>query len=109
MPSQSAKLRGTAMSQFLDRARDALRHRMYPYTNLHTKQIAHALGKSEDTAARMVRGEAQLSAADVYSLMRLFGPTFVAEVYLEAAILSPRDRKALDIGRRALEMAEAAA
>ncbi len=109
MPSQSAKLRGAAMSQFLDRARAALQHRIYPYTNVHLKQVAHALGKSDDTAGRLVRGEAQLSAADVYSLMRLFGPTFIAEVYLEAAILSPRDRKALEIGRRALEMAEAAA
>lgn len=109
MPTKSAILRGRAMSVFLDRARVALARRMYPHSGLHAKQLAHALGKSEDTALRLMRGEAQLSAVDIYSLMRLFGPAFVAEVYEEAAILSPRDRRALELGRKALDMAEAAA
>lgn len=109
MPGRNAVLRVQAMSVFLDRARNAVARRMHPHTGLHAKQLAHALGKSEDTALRMIRGEAHLSAADVYGLMRLFGPEFVAEVYQEAAILSPRDRRALEIGRKALEIAEMAA
>lgn len=103
---QSANLRNAKMTVFLDRARVALQRRLFPHTAMRVKQLAHALGKSEDTAERLVRGEAQLSAVDVYSLMRLFGPSFIAEIYPEAAILTPRDRKALEVGRRALELAE---
>lgn len=106
MRRRSAILRGREMSVFLDRARFAVARHMWPHTALRAKQLAHALGKSEDTAERLIRGEAQLSAADVHSLCRLFGPGFIAEIYPEAATLSPRDRKALEVGRRALELAE---
>lgn len=108
MPSRSARLRGAAMTTFVERARRAVQSRLYPNSSVHLKQVAHALGKSEDTAARLVRGQSQFSAADLYGLMRLFGPQLIAEVYEEAAILTPRDRKALEVGRRALELAEAA-
>lgn len=97
------------MSDFVARARRAVQRRIYPNSAIHLKQVASALGKSEDTAARLMRGESQFSAADLYGLMRLFGPALIAEVYEEAAILTPRDRKALEVGRRALELAEAAA
>lgn len=95
-----------ARDEFNERARRCVVRRMFPNSDVRVKQLAHALGKSEDTAERLVRGEAQLSAVDVYSLMRLFGPSFIAEIYPEAAILTPRDRKALEVGRRALELAE---
>jgi transcriptional regulator with XRE-family HTH domain len=51
---------------FESRFRDALRRRLYPHAPLHLKQVAHAIGRSENTVARWWRGETRILADDLY-------------------------------------------
>src|SRR5579862_6125092 len=51
---------------FETRFREALRRRLYPRAPLHLKQVAHAIGRSENTVARWWRGETRILADDLY-------------------------------------------
>ncbi len=53
---------------FESRFREALRRRLYPHAPLHLKQIAHAIGRSENTVTRWWRGETRILANDLYRL-----------------------------------------
>ncbi len=53
---------------FESRFREALRRRLYPQAPLHLKQIARAIGRSENTVARWWRGETRILADDLYRL-----------------------------------------
>lgn len=56
------------MEDFERRFREALRKRLYPHAPLHLKQIAKAIGRSENTLARWWRGETRVLADDLYRL-----------------------------------------
>ena len=53
---------------FEARFREALRRRLYPNAPLHLKQLARAIGRSENTVARWWRGETRILADDLYRL-----------------------------------------
>lgn len=53
---------------FETRFREALRRRLYPNAPLHLKQIARAIGRSENTVTRWWRGETRILADDLYRL-----------------------------------------
>lgn len=84
---------------------------MYPVGSWHAKQIAHAIGASPDTIARMLACEhepcahwiaalnnAMIAAGDYGFLIEVFGASSVA----------PMPRAELQAVRRALEIAQAA-
>jgi len=60
------------MGDFQARLRDALRRRLYPNASLHLKEIARAIGRSENTVTRWWRGETQLRGEDLYRIARFF-------------------------------------
>src|SRR5579862_1115748 len=53
---------------FETRFREALRRRLYPRAPLHLKQVAHAIGRSENTVTRWWRGETRILADDLYGV-----------------------------------------
>lgn len=106
----AARRRKVAMnSSFSKRLNEAIRKRTWPNTGLRLSQLAQAIGCSPDTMERYQYGLTRMPAECVGPLCRLFGPSFIAEIYPEAATLTPRDRKALQIGRAALDAMEAVA
>jgi transcriptional regulator with XRE-family HTH domain len=70
---------------FDSRFRDALRRRLYPRAPLHLKQIAHGIGRSENTVARWWRGETRILADDLYRLAEFFlerdDRAFLSEIF----------------------------
>jgi transcriptional regulator with XRE-family HTH domain len=72
---------------FQTRFRDALRRRLYPHAGLHLKQIAAAIGRSENTVARWWRGETRVLAEDLYGLAAFFfargDREFLSEIFAE--------------------------
>ena len=70
---------------FDSRFRDALRRRLYPRAPLHLKQIAHGVGRSENTVARWWRGETRILADDLYRLAEFFlerdDRSFLSEIF----------------------------
>lgn len=64
---------------------DALRRRLYPHTSLHLKEIAGAIGRSENTVNRWWRGETRVLGEDLYSIARFLlrrgDRSFLAEVF----------------------------
>jgi predicted transcriptional regulator len=95
-------------SDFYRNLNEAIRKRVWPNTNLKLHQLAKAIGCSPDTMQRYQYGMTKMPAECVGPLCKLFGPSFIAEIYPEAVTLSPRDRKALRIGHAALAASEAA-
>ncbi len=72
---------------FESRFREALRRRLYPHAPLHLKQVAHAIGRSENTVARWWRGETRILADDLYRLaeflVRHGDRDFLSEIFAE--------------------------
>jgi len=72
---------------FDSRFRDALRRRLYPHAPLHLKQIAHAIGRSENTVARWWRGETRILADDLHRLAEFFlergDRAFLSEIFAD--------------------------
>lgn len=60
------------MGDFQARLRDALRRRLYPNAPLHLKEIAGAIGRSENSVTRWWRGETQIRGEDLYRISRYF-------------------------------------
>lgn len=60
------------MGDFQARLRDALRRRLYPNASLHLKEIAGAIGRSENSMTRWWRGETQIRGDDLYRIARFF-------------------------------------
>jgi len=60
------------MGDFQARLRDALRRRLYPNAPLHLKEIAGAIGRSENSVTRWWRGETQIRGDDLYRIARYF-------------------------------------
>lgn len=80
---------------FDTRFREALRRRLYPNAPLHLKQIARAIGRSENTVTRWWRGETRILANDLFQLAKFLGDRgdheFLREIFADlepAAALS---------------------
>ncbi|HVA14121.1 MAG TPA: hypothetical protein VNF99_12780 [Stellaceae bacterium] len=77
------------MADFQAGFQEALRRRLYPHTSLHLKEIARAIGRSENTVARWWRGETRVLAEDLYSIARFLvrrgDRSFLTEVFGELA------------------------
>lgn len=75
------------VGDFQSRFREALRRRLYPNSALHLKEIAAAIGRSENTVARWWRGATKIAGEDLYRLTELFvrrgDRRFLAEVFGE--------------------------
>lgn len=63
----------TGVEEFHARFGAALRRRLYPNAPLHLKEIAGAIGRSENTVTRWWRGETRVSGADLYRIAQFFG------------------------------------
>lgn len=76
------------------RVMDALRHRLYPNTSMHPKQLAGYLGVTPRTIANWMDGSTGLSSEHFGKLFALFGVSFYVEVYgpIGAAVLAKAER-----------------
>ncbi len=94
---------------FESRFREALRRRLYPHAPLHLKQIARALGRSENTVARWWRGETRIMADDLYRLAEFIlgrgDQKFLQEIFLD---LLPSDAPSDDLARSVLTLVRGA-
>ena len=61
------------MGDFQARLQEALRRRLYPNAPLHLKEIARAIGRSENSVARWWRGETGISGGDLYEIAQFLG------------------------------------
>jgi transcriptional regulator with XRE-family HTH domain len=72
-------------ADFESRFREALRRRLYPHAPLHLKQIAHGIGRSENTVTRWWRGETRILADDLYHVAQFLNARgdrdFLTEVF----------------------------
>jgi transcriptional regulator with XRE-family HTH domain len=86
------------VGDFESRFREALRRRLYPHAPLHLKQIARAIGRSENTVARWWRGETRILADDLYRLaefiVRRGDRKFLHEIFFD---LLPADAPSDDL------------
>jgi len=73
------------MGDFQPRFEEALRRRLFPNTSLHLKEIAGAIGRSENTVARWWRGETHIAADDLYNiaqfLIRRGDDSFLRDIF----------------------------
>jgi len=98
---------------FEARFREALRKRLYPQTPLHLKQIARAIGRSENTVARWWRGETRILAIDLYRLAQFLvgrgDREFLQDIFLDlvpvAALPDNLTKSVLELVRQALDAA----
>ncbi len=74
---------------FHERFMEALRSRLYPNTNLHLKQLADAIGRSESSVTRWWRGDTRILAEDLERIARYFADrgdrTFLHAIFDEPA------------------------
>ena len=101
------------MADFQLRFTEALRRRLFPNAPLHLKEIAGAIGRSENTVTRWWRGETRISGADLDEIGLFFrrrgDPAFLGEVFGRAAAPpAPTGERALDLIRTALAEARLA-
>jgi len=59
------------MEDFQSRFRETLRRRLYPNASLHLKEIAGAIGRSENTVTRWWRGETRITAEDLHRIAQV--------------------------------------
>ena len=81
------------MGDFQSRFQEALRRRLFPNAPLHLKQIAGAIGRSENTVTRWWRGETRVTGEDLYRIAHFLAGRgdggFLEEIFGE---LLPRRR-----------------
>lgn len=58
------------MGDFQPKFQEALRRRLFPNAPLHLKQIARAIGRSENTVTRWWRGETRIAGDDLFRIAR---------------------------------------
>lgn len=94
---------------FESRFREALRRRLYPQAPLHLKQIARAIGRSENTVARWWRGETRILADDFYRLAEFIvgrgDRKFLQEIFFD---LLPSDAPSDDLAALVLTLVRGA-
>lgn len=94
---------------FREKTSAALKRRLFPQTNLTTKQLAYALRISEPTIWNLLSGNNDPSGRIFFKLVEFFGAQFLHEVFGGPGIhvLDPRDaRKASHIQQIAKLQAE---
>lgn len=73
------------MGDFQSNFQEALRRRLFPNAPLHLKQIAGAIGRSENTVARWWRGETRIAGEDLYRIARFLADrgdaAFLQEIF----------------------------
>jgi transcriptional regulator with XRE-family HTH domain len=76
------------MVDFQERFREALRRRLFPNASVHLKEIAGAIGRSENTVTRWWRGETRVNGEDLDRIANFFGRrgdrNFLEEVFASA-------------------------
>jgi transcriptional regulator with XRE-family HTH domain len=77
----------SGMGDFQSRFQEALRRRLFPNAPLHLKQIAGAIGRSENSVTRWWRGETRITGDDLYRIARFLAErgdfAFLQEVFGE--------------------------
>jgi transcriptional regulator with XRE-family HTH domain len=72
---------------FHERFAEALRRRLFPRADIHLKQIAAAIGVSENSIGRWWRGESRIFASDVDRIAKFFARrgdyAFLGEVFAD--------------------------
>jgi|SRR5579862_3170850 len=100
---------GEMAGDFESRFREALRRRLYPHAPLHLKQIARAIGRSENTVARWWRGETRILADDLYRLAEFIvgrgDRKFLQEIFFD---LLPKDAAQDDLAASVLTLVRGA-
>lgn len=94
---------------FREKSSAALKRRLFPHTNLTTKQLAYALRISEPTIWNLLSGNNDPSGRIFFKLVDFFGAPFLHEVFggPNIHVLDPRDaRKAQHIQQIARLQAE---
>lgn len=75
------------MVGFQPRFQEALRRRLFPNAPLHLKQIAAAIGRSENTVTRWWRGETRVAGEDLFRIARFLASrgdsAFLSEIFGE--------------------------
>ena len=79
-----------ARDDHLKRISEALKRRLYPFTPLHQKVLAHAIGVTRNTVNNWVNGKCDPGSHEMGMLHDFFksmegGPQFWAEIYGELA------------------------
>jgi transcriptional regulator with XRE-family HTH domain len=73
------------MLDFQERFREALRRRLFPNASVHLKEIAGAIGRSENTVTRWWRGETRVNGEDLDRISSFFvrrgDQAFLEEVF----------------------------
>lgn len=70
------------MMDLRTRVAGALRSRLAPNTGVHTKQLAHGIGRSTEAIRQWLNAETAIKAEDLAAVARFFGdPRFLGEVY----------------------------
>jgi transcriptional regulator with XRE-family HTH domain len=97
------------MLDFQERFREALRLRLFPNASVHLKEIAGAIGRSENTVTRWWRGETRINGEDLDRLANFFGRrgdrNFLEEVFGSAIV---PDATAGSVEDKALALVRAA-
>src|SRR5215469_13506173 len=93
------------MGAFQSRFQEALRRRLFPNTPLHLKQIAGAIGRSENTVTRWWRGETRIAGDDLFRIARYLvsrgDATFLNDIFQD---LLPTDNSRIGGEEKALEL-----
>lgn len=97
------------MEDFQVRFREALRRRLYPHAPLHLKQVARAIGRSENTVTRWWRGETRILAEDLYRLAEFIvgrgDRKFLQEIFFD---LLPQEAPSDDLAALVLTLVRGA-
>ncbi|MGB8182525.1 MAG: hypothetical protein WCF13_09155 [Stellaceae bacterium] len=96
------------VGDFQSRFQEALRRRLFPNAPLHLKQIAGAIGRSENTVTRWWRGETRIAGDDLFRVARYLvdrgDTTFLHDIFQG---LLPTDDPQVGSEEKALELIRA--
>lgn len=87
---------------------DTLRRRLYPNSNLHIKQLAYAVRRSEATVYSWLAGNRSPRGEDLMECITFFGAAFASELLASTGCMVVRldDRRAAALQKIAAGMAE---
>lgn len=80
---------------FRERVAAALRRRLHPNTNLHPKQLRHAIGVSENTLNNWLGAHHDMRGPHLMALIRFFDSSFAQEIS-EGHVTKIADRRAME-------------
>jgi transcriptional regulator with XRE-family HTH domain len=93
---------------FREKSSAALKRRLFPNSNLTTKQLAYALRISEPTIWNLLSGNNDPSGRVFSKLVEFFGAQFLHEIFggPNIHVIDPRDSRKADALRRMAEAQE---